>query len=250
VTVRVETVGPARVITIDRPDAKNAIDRAHAEALRAAIDAADADPTVRGVVLCASGDVFLSGGDLKEFAPLSRSADGAGEILRFAEDFAATIRCDVPVVAAVQGDAIGGGSELLLLCDLVVMEEQARMVFRHAKMGLTPAWGAVAQLLSRLGPMRTAHALYTAAPIDAHTARDWGLANLVVSTGGAREAALGLVDELGASSRESVAALKRVLWDVRAALSAPAPAIEQAAFAARWGGPDHLAAMQRFERRR
>jgi len=239
------TVDEARVLTIDRPKAKNAINRALAARIAEELDQASADSRVRGVVLTASGDTFISGGDLKEFSELS-----AADVLGVEGPLSAFRRCEVPVIAAVQGHAIGGGCELLLLCDLVLIEEQATLAFRHARMGLTPAWGGVSELIARCGPVHAADLLLSARTIDAATAMRLGIANQVVPRDTSKHAALELVRTISASPRGSAAALKRVLVDVRAAMHAAAGPIEREAFTARWQGPDHQAAMRSFAKRR
>jgi len=244
-SLHVETVGEARVLTIDRPEAKNALNRALAARIAEELDQASADSQIRGVVLTACGDTFISGGDLKEFSELD-----ADDILGMDGPLSAFRRCAVPVIAAVQGHAIGGGCELLLLCDLIVIEEQATLAFRHARMGLTPAWGGVSELIARCGPVNAADLLLSARAIDAETATRLGIANQIAVRGASQHAALELIRLIAASPRGSTAALKRVLVEVRAAMHAAAAAVERQAFAARWKGPDHLAAMQSFAKRR
>lgn len=243
-SLRVENEDGARVLTIDRPRAKNAIDRALAARLSEELETASADPDVRGVVLAASGDTFVSGGDLKEFSQLS-----ADDILELSGPFSAIRQCEVPVIAAVQGHTIGGGCELLLLCDLVLIEEQATLAFRHGRMGLTPAWGGAAELIARCGPVNAADLLLSARQIDATTAVQLGIAVERVARGEARRAALERVRAISGSTRASVTALKRVLVDVREAMHGAAAPVERRAFAARWKGPDHQAAMRAFARK-
>jgi enoyl-CoA hydratase len=247
VTVRVEAISNATILTVDRPETKNALDRATAARLGELVREASADPRVRGVVLTGAGaDTFVSGGDLKELRALLGEADGSQIVAAMFEALSAIEACDVPVVAAIQGDVLGGGCELMLLCDLVVVERQARLAFRHAKMGLTPAWGGLARLLERCGPLEAARLLYTADRVDAAEALRIGLVNEVVEAGAARRRALELVDRVAENPRAVVAAMKRTLTSVRAAGRAGTHDLERAAFASRWGAPDHEAALRAF----
>ena len=134
----------------------------------------------------------------------------------------------------------------MLLCDLVVVERQARLAFRHAKMGLTPAWGGLGRRLERCGPLEAARLLYTADRIDADEAHRVGLVNEVVEAGTAKRRALELVDRIAQNPRAVVAAMKRTLAAVRAAGRAGTHELERAAFASRWGAPDHEAALRAF----
>jgi enoyl-CoA hydratase len=250
VSLQVEDVGAARIVTIDRPRAKNALDRATAQRLGDAIEAAARDASVRGIVLTAAGhDAFVSGGDLKEFRQLAREPGGAAEVLGMFEPLSACERVDVPVIAAVQGHAFGGGCELLLLADLVVIEQHARLSFRQAKMGLSPAWGGAARLMERAGPIETARLLLTGATVSADEATRLRLANEVVPPGDGRARAVALVEAIAEHPRAAIAELKRALRATRQAPREASQAAERAAFSALWGAPAHLAAMDAFLKR-
>lgn len=250
-SLRVETVGNAAVLTIERPATKNALDRDLARRIGAAVVAAGADPSVRGVVLTAGGDgVFVSGGDLKEFGELVQAGSGGPEVLGMLADLAVLEDGDLPVVAAVQGDVLGGGCELLLLCDLVVAEEHATMAFRHAKMGLSPAWGGVTRLLERVGFLEASRLLFTADRIGVAEAHRMGLVSEVVGRGEARARAMALVHRIADNPRTTVAALKRALREVRQARRGSSIEREREVFAQLWGGPDHRRAMDAFGARR
>ncbi|WP_433929169.1 enoyl-CoA hydratase/isomerase family protein [Sorangium cellulosum] len=245
-TLRVEAAGDAVVLTIDRPECRNAIDSAFARRLGEAIRLAGADPRVRGVVIAAGGDVFVAGGDIRELHALASGGAEGGEILAMFDGLAALEESEVPIVAAVQGDVLGGGCELLLLCDFVIVEEHAGLSFRHVKMGLSPAWGGLTRLCERVGPLEAARLLLTAERIDAAEALRIGLVSEVVPTGAARSRAIAQVNRIADSPRTSVAAMKRSLRGVREALRAAAVEVEREAFAAQWNGLEHRRAMDAF----
>jgi len=242
--LRVESVGDAVVLTVDRPETHNALDRALAQALADAIGLSAQDPSVRGVVLTGGGErTFMSGGDLNMLAELVKNAENGDAVIDMGDRLAVCERAAVPVIAAVQGDVYGGGCEMLLLCDLAVMESHAALSFRHAKMGLSPAWGGLTRLVERAGPIEAARLLFTAEKIDAAEALRVGLVNEVVPRGGARARALAMVGRIADNPRTTVAALKRALREVREARRGAAVERERAIFSEQWGAADHRDAM-------
>jgi enoyl-CoA hydratase/carnithine racemase len=245
--LRVESVGDAVVLTLDRPASHNSIDAALARALVDAVRLAAEDPGVRGIVLTGAGDrTFTSGGDLRMLAELTRSGAGGAPVLDMGDALAVVERAEVPVIAALQGDAYGGGCELLLLCDLVIVESHAQLAFRHAKMGLSPAWGGLSRLVERVGPIEAARLLYTAEKIDAAEALRIGLVNEVVPKGASRARAVARVSRIADNPRTTVAALKRALREVREARRGAAVDRERAMFSERWGAADHRDAMSAY----
>jgi enoyl-CoA hydratase len=250
-TLRIESVGDAVVITVDRPEKHNAIDAATGRALADTVKLAGMDPSVRGIVITGAGEqTFTSGGDLDMLVDLVEREAKGDAVLHLGEELAACERADVPVIAAVQGDVYGGGCELLLLCDLVVMESHAAIAFRHAKMGLSPAWGGLTRLVERVGPIEAARLLFTAEKIDAAEARRIGMVNEVVPRGEARARALARVARIADNPRTTVAALKRALREVREARRGAAVDRERLVFSERWGAADHRDAMKAFLSRR
>ncbi len=245
--VREETRGPARILTLTRAAKKNAIDAATAEALASAVERASADPAVRGVVLAGEGDVFLAGGDLEEFAALLDAEDGADRVLDMGRRLDALDAAEVPVVAAIGGDVYGGGCEVVLACDDAVAEEGVTLAFRHARMGLCPAWGAAARLLARVGPVQATRLLLEAEPITAERALGVGLISEVVAPGAAVDAAVARVAGYARADRAVITAQRRLLRQT-AGREAPR-ALEAETFRALWGGPAHRAAMASFAAR-
>jgi enoyl-CoA hydratase len=251
VSVRVESVGDAVVLTVDRQEKHNAIDAATGHALADGVRLAGRDPSVRGIVITGAGErTFMSGGDLNMLVDLVQRGATGSAVVDLGEELAACERADVPVIAAVQGDVYGGGCELLLLCDLVIVESHAQLAFRHAKMGLSPAWGGLTRLVERVGPIEAARLLFTAEAIDAAEARRIGMVNEVVPKGEARARALARVARIADNPRTTVAALKRALREVREARRGAAVEREREVFSERWGAADHRDAMNAFLTRR
>ncbi len=253
-TIRMEVTQQIRhgaaILTIHRPQAKNAINRAVVEQLSAGIQDACADSSVRAIVLTGAGkDVFVAGGDLKEFQELNGDERGAQHILDLGVGLSCIETSDLPIIAAVQGEVLGGGCELLVMCDLVVIEQHAGIQFKHAKMGLTPAWGGTTRLLERVGSIGATDLLLTARRIDAAEALNLGLVNRIVPSGEALDGALELVRQIAQHSRTSVTALKRSLLRSRLARRGPALSEEREVFRQAWSAPSARQAMEEFRQR-
>lgn len=250
-SLRVERSDTTVVLTIDRPTTRNAIDSALARRLAEAAREAAADESARAIVLTASGEEsFVSGGDLNEIATHVRDGGGPTPVLDMYEPLLVLETGALPVIAAVQGDVYGGGCELMLLCDMVFMESQTSLAFRHARMGLSPAWGGMTRLLERVGPLETSRLLFTADKIDATEAQRIGLVGDVVPKGQALTRALERAALIAKNSRAVIAAQKRALLAVRQARRDNSIDLERAIFAELWAGPAQKAAIEGFFRRR
>jgi enoyl-CoA hydratase/carnithine racemase len=207
-TLRIEDpAAGVRLLTIDRPARRNALDIATYNALAEAIAAADKDIEVRALVLAGAGDTFTSGNDLADFqkAP-GGSAPSAG--LRF---LGALIGAEKPVVAAVEGHAIGIGTTLLLHCDLAFAGRDARFRLPFVQLGLCPE-GASSYLLPRLaGTKRAAELLMLGESFSADEAAEAGIINAVTDPGQALDRALQRATALAALPARSVSLTKMLL---------------------------------------
>jgi enoyl-CoA hydratase/carnithine racemase len=214
-TLSAERVGAALVLTMSRVAKRNAIGREQAHELADVLEHLEAD--VRGVVL-ASGheEVFVSGGDLDEIAALLElGPEGADAIASVGGVLTAIEAAPVPVVAAVAGEVFGGGCELLLLCDAVFAEERAGLSFRHARMGLSPAWGGAPRLLQRVGPLAARDLLFTGRRVSARECAALGLVTELADE--ARARALEFVESVAGHDRAVIAAQKRLLQELERA---------------------------------
>jgi crotonobetainyl-CoA hydratase len=175
--VRVEQADGVCVITLDRAEHLNAIDAAMAGQLGRAAQRADADDDVRAIVLTGAGRAFCAGADLhavragESIAPLDPSWGFAG----LARQWLTT-----PVIAAVNGVAAGGGTEIALSCDIVVAAESARFSLPEVRHGLIAGAGGLLRGPHAIGLQRTLYLALTADSVDARTATDWGLATVCV----------------------------------------------------------------------
>ncbi|MEU6699735.1 crotonase/enoyl-CoA hydratase family protein [Pseudonocardia sp. NPDC046786] len=194
------------VLTIDRPERRNAFDRATAEAMEAAIDAFDADDGLRVAVLTGAGGTFCAGQDLKAAArgELGRTErrGGGGLMARPPEK---------PIIAAVEGHALGGGLELALACDLVVAARGARIGLPEARRGLPAMGGGLFRLPRRIPYALAMEAALTGAAWDAERYHELGLVNRLAEPGQALEVALRFAAEIAAGGPVAVRASKAIV---------------------------------------
>ncbi len=243
----------AAILRIDRPGARGAIDRAMMEDLESAVSALESDHEVQTVVVAASTQrgTFLAGGDIVDLARLDTPEAGAAMARRMQALLERLSNLDAVVIAAISGDAYGGGCELVLACDLRVMAEDAHLVFSQVRMGLSTGWGGGPRLTRLVGPSRALELLASARPVGAREAASMGLVNRVAPSGLALAHALDLAREIG---RHPVAAVRAVKEVVRASSSAATLAQaferERAVFRSRWMSAEHRRAVQAFMARR
>ncbi len=194
--------GRVLVVTLNRPDALNALDAALSDGLLAALRELDADPQLAVGVLHGAGRAFSAGMDLKEFL-----AHGSPKsLLELARTGARK-----PLVAAIEGFALAGGLEVALTCDLVVAARGARLGIPEVKVGLFAAAGGLYRLPQRLSPGVAAELALTGAPIDAERAHQLGFVNRLADPGDALEEAVRLAETIAANAPIAVEASKELL---------------------------------------
>jgi enoyl-CoA hydratase len=204
--VAVEKLGDVTVVTLDRPEVRNAVDAATARALYDAFVAFDDDPQARVAVFHGANGHFCAGWDLQYGARMAASEGGVPAIsgLDFAETDARALGpmgptrllLSKPVIAAIAGAAVAGGMELALWCDLRVVEEDAYFGVYCRRFGVPLIDGGTVRLPRLVGLSRAMDLILTGRKVEAAEAMQMGLANRVVPRGGSREAALTLAREL------------------------------------------------------
>jgi enoyl-CoA hydratase/carnithine racemase len=209
--VRVEVTGRVATVTLDRPEALNAISTELALELAAAVEPLGVDPGVGAVVLTGAGDrAFCVGADLKQRAGL----DDQGWFVQreaFRRGFAAVRRCPLPTVAAVAGFALGGGTELAISCDLVVAAGDATFGLPEVRLGLVPAGGGTQLLARRVGRSAARDLVLTGRRVTAAEALALGLADRVVPAAEVLSAATALAAEMAANAPTAVRMAKWAL---------------------------------------
>ncbi|MCC6338903.1 MAG: crotonase/enoyl-CoA hydratase family protein [Acidimicrobiia bacterium] len=194
-TVRVASDGPVRIVTIDRPEARNAVDGPTAAALAEAFRAFDADPDASVAVLTGAGGTFCAGADLKAVGTERGNRvdpDGDGPM------GPSRLLLDKPVVAAVEGHAVAGGLELALWCDLRVAARDAVFGVFCRRWGVPLIDGGTVRLPRLIGHSHALDLILTGRGVSGDEARTMGLANRLVEPGGALDAAVELARELAA----------------------------------------------------
>jgi enoyl-CoA hydratase len=204
--VLTERRGRVLLITINRPDQRNAVNAAVSHGIAAALDELDADPGLSVGVLTGAGKGFCAGMDLKAFVAGERPhVEGRG--------FAGITQrsADKPLIAAIEGFAVAGGLEVALACDLIVAARGARLGVPEVKRSLVAAGGALLRL-PRVLPRNVASELaLTGDPMQAERAYELGLVNRLAEPGQALDAALQLAETIAANGPLALAATKRIM---------------------------------------
>lgn len=209
--VLVETRGNVAVITINRPEARNAVNSAVADGLGVALEEADQNPEIRAIVLTGAGDKsFCAGADLKAIASGEGIHSPNKEHRKWG--FAGTVSHPIstPLIAAVNGTALGGGTELVLSADLAVAAERATFGLPEVKRGLIAGAGGAFRIVEALPKKVGMEILLTGRAISATQAAELGLINRVVPDAEVLDAAIALAEEITANAPLAVQASKRL----------------------------------------
>ena len=242
--------GAIVTITLNRPEKRNALTVPMLEAFHAAVKDVTASSDVRVLILGGAGKAFCAGLDLKEMG-LARRPDGSVEFPEIEEALHALERCPVPTIAMMQGDAIAGGLELALHCDLRVAGASARMGMPLAKIGLVVPFPLTQKLLDTVGTVKTKEMLFTGSLLDAESARSAGLVTRVVPDADLEAATRALAADIAANAPLSLRAMKAAINEANGFRN-KAPSPELATLAAATRRSDDLQEGLRavFEKRR
>jgi enoyl-CoA hydratase/carnithine racemase len=243
-TVVVEDLGPgAALVRIDRPEARNALDIPTRVALAAAFERLGMDPAVRAIVLTGTGKAFAAGADLKDMA--ERTA--AEMMLRRTHlQWQAIAACPKPVIAAVNGFALGGGCELAMHADIILAGESAKFGQPEIKVGIMPGAGGTQRMLRAMGKFKTMKLLLTGAIIDAAEAERCGLASEVVPDDRLMARATELALEIAALPPLAAEQIKEVALLGEDIPLASALALERKAFQLLFSTEDQKEGMRAF----
>ncbi len=216
-TLKLETAGRVATVTIDRPEKRNALNAQVRRELLAALDALESDENARVVVLTGAGEkAFVAGADISEFAdrtPIEQRAAMEGRRV-----FAAIAAFPRPVIASINGYALGGGCELALACDLRIAARSARLGQPEVNLGILPGGGGTQRLPRLVGLGRAMRLVLTGELIGAEEAERIGLVDEVVDDSRLRERTRELAESI---ARHSPVALKLIKEAVRAAAEMP-----------------------------
>jgi enoyl-CoA hydratase len=206
--VLTEQRGKVLLITLNRPEQRNSVNRELAEALAAALESLDADPGLAVGVLTGAGKGFSAGMDLKAFV-----AGGMPNLPGRGFAGIAEKACAKPLIAAVEGFALAGGLEIALSCDLIVAAKGARLGIPETGVGLFAGAGALVRLPRFVGFGLAMEMALTADPITAEMAYERGLVNRLAEPGGAVDAAMELAERVARNAPLGLAASKRIVWE-------------------------------------
>jgi enoyl-CoA hydratase/carnithine racemase len=236
--IDLEFDGTVAIITVNRPQARNAVALATMGELEEALDAAAGAGAL--VVTGAGERAFVSGGDLKELAAIRTEAEAEAMALRMRRVCDRIAAFPAPVVAALNGHAIGGGAELAVAADIRVAADDATIAFNQAALAIMPAWGGLDRLGALVGRGRALLLAGTGRAVGAAEAERLGLVDLVLPRAGFDECWRALARSLATPSAREI---KRVLGGVPVAEAAQA-------FARLWTADEHWAAVDAVLSRR
>jgi methylglutaconyl-CoA hydratase len=206
--------GPVVVITLNRPERRNALSRALMAQLRDAIDAVRVDVVIRVVVLTGAGPAFCAGMDLKEAAEIDAAPEAEHAIVAGLQEFADLLQSihtlPKPIIAAVNGDALAGGAGVMTACDLVVAAETARIGYPEVRRGLVAAI-VMHDLTRQIGDRRARQLLLSGELIASKLACDWGLVNVVTPDERCLDEAIRIAQSLVECAPSALATTKRLL---------------------------------------
>jgi enoyl-CoA hydratase len=235
------------VLTFNRPQALNALNRAMMQRFAETMQQLSTDDTLRVLLVTGAGErAFCSGGDLHELAEHPTEDDARDFITLMGDALLQMERLPVPVIAAMNGYALGGGSEIALACDIRIVDEQIKMGMVQINMALTPGWGAGQRLLRLVGYSRAMELLLRGDVLRADDVKAFGLANDVVDAGQALPAALVFAREIAKRPPRVVRGIKSLL---QAGWHQPydeALHTERELFPPLWADDPHLNAVAKF----
>ena len=247
--IAIDALGERLVrITINRAHKHNALARPVLRALAGAMKAAGGNPQTHCVLISGAGDkYFAAGGDLVDLAAVRSPAETGAMVDEATAALDAIRSCPVPVVAYLNGDALGGGAELAVACDMRLFAPHSRIGFIHGRIGITSAWGGGTDLCALVGPARAMRMMSRCEMVDAGWALRWGLADAIVRDGPSGNDAqdflqplLGLSTTVLHGIKAQTAALRR--GDSHAARRK----IERTHLVATWASVEHWTAVDRF----
>lgn len=245
--VHVTTAAQILTLTLARPEKINALTEEMYRALADAVEAAEADDGIRAILIRAEGDMFTAGNDIADFANVG--ADAAADVDKHVHRFLrALVASSRPVIAAVQGRAVGIGTTLLLHCDIVVLAKDALLSTPFVNLALVPEAASSLLLPARIGHVRAFEMLALGDAVDAPSALAWGLANRCVPRADLDAVALDFATRLARQPRGAVGATKQLMRQPAVLLAQIAA--ENAEFGARLRSDEAREAFAAFAERR
>ncbi len=245
--MKIEHDDAVAVVTLDRPDRMNALDLSMRQALHHTFTSLAGNAGVRAIVVTGGDKVFAAGADLKLLADKGASAV---RDLGFADLWRPIAECPKPVVAAVQGFALGAGCELAMMCDIIVADPSARFGQPEIRVGIMPGAGGTQRLMRLVGKHAASLMLFTGDPITATRAATLGLVSELTDEGKALERAKAIAVKIAAMPPLAVSAIKRTLATGADLPLGAAMALENREFLLLFDSADQKEGMQAFLEKR
>lgn len=246
-TLQVEQVGRIARVTLNRPDALNALNAQVMTELAGLTEEIDRDPSVAVTVLTGAGRAFAAGADIKEMAPQGFSDMYLADYFAGWDRFAA---CRKPVVAAVNGFALGGGCELALMCDIVLASDKAKFGQPEIKLGVTPGMGGSQRLTKAVGKAKAMDLILTGRMMDPEEAERCGLVSRIVPHDALMETATEVAETLAGYSQASLMAAKEMVGRALELSTSEGVRFERRLFQALFATEDQKEGMAAFVEKR
>jgi enoyl-CoA hydratase len=248
--LKLEVVDGVATLAIDRPAARNALALQTMDELDEALEAVRVE-RARVLVIRGAGDkAFCAGGDIKELEHLRSEAEASAMAHRMRAILDRIPQLAIPVIAGLNGDALGGGAELAIACDFRIAAEHARIGFPQITLGLMPAWGASERLASLVGRARALSILLMGQLLAAPEALQLGLVELVVPSAKFDQRLREVAVAIAAAPPAAVAGIKSTVNAIRPHRSPELADTTVEAFARTWADPAHWDAVEKMEKRR
>ncbi len=245
-SIKTAIVNGVLTIEIARPEKKNALTRAMYQAMADALVAANDDKTVRAVLIQGQPSIFTSGNDIEDFMA-SPPRDEEAPVFQFMK---AMIGCNKPIVAAVNGAAIGIGTTLLLHCDLVYVADDARLAMPFVSLGLVPEFGSSLIVPRLMGQRRAAEKLLLGDPFTGEQAVEYGVANSVLPAGEVVNYARRVAERFNSLPPTAVMESKKLMRRSTEEELLNTIQVEAEIFGARLRSPEAIEAFQAFFQKR
>lgn len=246
-----ERTGGSAVLRLNRPAARNAVNDEIMTTLDEEVARLARDPGLRAVLLTgAGGEAFCAGGDLKWLQSFPSAEEGVAVNGRMQGILSRLAALPVPVIAILNGYALGGGTEIAFACDLRIMEEHAYLSCRQARIGVMTGWGGGARLLRLVGHARAMELLATCRDVGAREALAMGLANAVVPRGAGLEEGLRFASEIAKGAPLAIRTIKEFLLEAGGISTPEGIGLEAKLFGPLWASGDHHEAVRAFVEKR
>jgi enoyl-CoA hydratase len=248
--LKLEVVGGVAMLVIDRPGARNALALQTMDELDEAIETVRLQ-RARVLVIRGAGDkAFCAGGDIKELEGMRSESEAAAMAHRMRATLDRLPQLAIPVIAGLNGDALGGGAELAIACDIRIAVEHARVGFPQITLGIMPAWGASERLAALVGRARALSILLGGQPVAAGDALQLGLVEMVVPRATFEARLHEFAVAIAAAPPAAVAGIKSAVNAVRPNRNPELADTTVEAFARTWADPAHWKAVEKMEKRR